>query len=249
MTFSTPSLMPRKHRSTREADEHARRVDANADQERLRGASSTSRTSDWPDAIPASRRLRGRQPRERVVLGVLAPQDPPAEPVVTVQDLPAEPGVPVDQLPASEFGLTCLVDPGKDVLTVDVAVRFALYLQHYPTYDEQLRHAAPTTAKTAPRPLPPHRHQPPRMHLLTSRTIRKPAPWPQSSGRTACGAAADHAEPADIPPRDNHTGHTAATRGKREASDPTLLAISVTTSPPPSAHHPGTGKQHPGHRR
>ena len=165
-----------------EADEHARRVDAYADQERLVRRFINVAHERLAGRDPGSRRLRGRQPRERVVLGVLAPQDPPAEPAVTVQDLPAEPGVPVDQLPASEFGLTCLVDPDKDVLTVDATVRFALYLQHYPTYDEQLRHAALPTAKTVPRRFPRHRHQRPRMHPLASRTIRKPAPWPQSPG-------------------------------------------------------------------
>jgi hypothetical protein len=61
-----------------------------------------------------------------------------------VQDLPAEPGVPVDQLPASELGLTCLVAPAADSLTIEATVRFALYLQHYPTYEEQFRHAALT---------------------------------------------------------------------------------------------------------
>ena len=93
-----------------EADEHAGRVDANADQERLVRRFINVAHERLAGRDPGSRRLRARQPRERVVLGVLAPQDPPAEPVVTVQDLPAEPGVPVDQLPASEFGLTCLVE-------------------------------------------------------------------------------------------------------------------------------------------
>jgi hypothetical protein len=50
--------------------------------------------------------------------------------------------VPVDQLPASEFGVTCLVQSEDERLTVDVKVRLALYLQHYPTYQEQLEHAA-----------------------------------------------------------------------------------------------------------
>jgi len=45
-------------------------------------------------------------------------------------------------MPASEFGLTCLVEPVEETLTVDVQVRYALYLQHYPTYEEQFRHAA-----------------------------------------------------------------------------------------------------------
>ena len=207
-----------------EADEHARRVDANADQERLVRRFINVAHERLAGRDTGSRRLRGRQPRERVVLGVLAPQDPPAEPVVTVQDLPAEPGVPVDQLPASEFGLTYLVDPDKDVLTVDVAVRFALYLQHYPTYDEQLRHAAPDDSQdgavpastaSAPAAQDAPADEPDDQEASTL------APEP-GAGQPA-GAAADHAELADIPPRDNHTGHTAATRGKREASDPTLL--------------------------
>lgn len=49
-------------------------------------------------------------------------------------------------MPASEFGLTCLVAPTEDNLTVDVRVQFALYLQHFPTFEEQLKHAALTTA-------------------------------------------------------------------------------------------------------
>jgi hypothetical protein len=122
---------------------HARRVAAHADQEQLVRRFIDVSHERLAGRDPGSRRLLGRQPRERVVLGVLAPRNPPAaEPLVTVGDLPDEPGVPADQLPDSELGLTCLVEPDADLLVVDATVRFALYLQHYPTYEEQLRHAA-----------------------------------------------------------------------------------------------------------
>ena len=122
---------------------HAQRVAAHADQERLVRRFIDISHERLAGRDPGARRLRGRQPRERVVLGVLAPQDPPVvdQPVVA-QDLPAEPGVPVDQLPASEFGLTCLVEPSEEYLTVDVNLHVALYLQHFPTYEEQFKHAA-----------------------------------------------------------------------------------------------------------
>jgi hypothetical protein len=137
--------------SNARAAKYARRVAEHADQERLARRFINVAHERLAGRDPASRRLLGRQPRERVVLGVLAPQVPPAaDPPVTVQDLPAEPGVPVDQLPASELGLTCLVAPATDSLTIEATVRFALYLQHYPTYDEQLRHAALTTGHDDP---------------------------------------------------------------------------------------------------
>ena len=234
-----------------EADEHARRVDAYADQERLVRRFINVAHERLAGRDPGSRRLRGRQPRERVVLGVLAPQDPPAEPVVTVQDLPAEPGVPVDQLPASEFGLTCLVDPDKDVLTVDAAVRFALYLQHYPTYDEQLRHAAPDDSQDGAAPAstasaPAAQDAPADEPDDQEASTLAPEP---GAGQPA-GAAADHAELADIPPRDNHTGHTAADPGQAGGQRPNPAGLSaLRRCRRHQAHHPGTGKQHPGHRR
>jgi hypothetical protein len=145
------------------AAKYARRVAEHADQERLARRFINVAHERLAGRDPASRRLLGRQPRERVVLGVLAPQVPPtADPPVTVQDLPAEPGVPVDQLPASELGLTCLVAPATDSLTIEATVRFALYLQHYPTYDEQLRHAALTAGHDDPAAdaqAPPEAHE------------------------------------------------------------------------------------------
>lgn len=124
-------------------DKHARRVAAHADQERLVRRFIDVSHQRLSGRDTGSFRLRGRQPRERVVLGVLPPRDPPpAEQSVSAADLPIEPGVPVDQLPASEFGLTCLAEPRGEQLTVDVNVRFAVYLQHYPTFEEQFDHAA-----------------------------------------------------------------------------------------------------------
>ncbi len=126
-----------------DVSKHARRVAAHADQERLVRRFIDVSHERLAGRHTAAHRLLGRQPRERVVLGVLAPQDPPPPEVpVVARDLPAEPGVPVDQLPASEFGLTCLVQPKDGRLTVNVKVRLALYLQHYPTYQEQFEHAA-----------------------------------------------------------------------------------------------------------
>ncbi|GAA0985558.1 hypothetical protein GCM10009555_061210 [Acrocarpospora macrocephala] len=126
-----------------DAGKHAQRVALHADQERLVRRFIEVSHERLAGRGPEARRLRGRQPREQVVLGVLAPQDPPVvDQMVVAQDLPAEPGVPVDQLPASEFGLTCLVMPSEKRLTVDVKLHFALYLQHFPTYEEQFEHAA-----------------------------------------------------------------------------------------------------------
>jgi hypothetical protein len=196
---------------------NARRAAANADQERLVRRFIAVAHERLAGRDPSSRRLLGRQPRERVVLGVLAPQDPPAEPPVIVQDLPAEPGVPVDQLPASEFGLTCLVEPDHDILTVEATVRFALYLQHYPTYDEQLQHAAlaagqddPAADSAQAAPAVPGAAS----HGQDDGENRSPAPAP-GTGQPA--GQADSATPED-PAR-----KPATSRGKRESSDPPLL--------------------------
>ena len=192
------------------AARYARRVSEHADQERLARRFINVAHERLAGRDPASSRLLGRQPRERVVLGVLAPQDPPAaEPPVTVQDLPAEPGVPVDQLPASELGLTCLVAPTADSLTIKATVRFALYLQHYPTYDEQLLHAALATdhddTATGGNPEPS-----PEAHGETPTEPESPG---SESGRQAANPAPSSGPPAS----------PAARLGSREASDPARL--------------------------
>jgi hypothetical protein len=205
-----------------DADEYARRAAAHADQERLVRRFIDVAHERLAGRDPGSRRLIGRQPRERVVLGVLAAQEPPppSETPITIQDLPAEPGVPVDQQPASEFGLTCLVEPNKDALTVDATVRFALYLQHYPTYEEQHRHAAlvvgpagttrddAETANTGPGACEPDNPEP------DTRGLQPRAGQPVD-------AAAD-AGTANLESQDSPGRHRAA-GGKREASDPVLL--------------------------
>ena len=178
-TEDQPSGAP----SDARAAKYARRVAEHADQERLARRFINVAHERLAGRDPASRRLLGRQPRERVVLGVLAPQVPPAaDPPVTVQDLPAEPGVPVDQLPASELGLTCLVAPATDSLTIEATVRFALYLQHYPTYDEQLRHAALTAGHDDP-PLTQRR---PRERTKGPPESESQAPSPAARRRVRC---------------------------------------------------------------
>jgi hypothetical protein len=196
---------PTDARSDARAASYARRVAEHADQERLARRFIHVAHQRLAGRDPGSRRLLGRQPRERVVLGVLAPQDPPtADPPVTVQDLPAEPGVPVDQLPASELGLTCLVAPAADSLTIEATVRFALYLQHYPTYDEQLRHAALANDHDAPAS---DAEASPEAREETHPAPKSPAPKP---GRQAAGPVLS--SPAAHP-------------GSRETSDAALLAF------------------------
>ena len=192
------------------AAKYARRVAEHADQERLARRFINVAHERLAGRDPASRRLLGRQPRERVVLGVLAPQVPPAaDPPATVQDLPAEPGVPVDQLPASELGLTCLVAPATDSLTIEATVRFALYLQHYPTYDEQLRHAALTAS---------HDDAAAADTEAPTEALEEAPPEPESQapkpGRQAAGPVPS-SPPANPPARP----------GSREASDAALLAF------------------------
>ena len=191
------------------AAKYARRVAEHADQERLARRFINVAHERLAGRDPASRRLLGRQPRERVVLGVLAPQVPPAaDPPVTVQDLPAEPGVPVDQLPASELGLTCLVAPATDSLTIEATVRFALYLQHYPTYDEQLRHAALTASHDDPAA---DAEAPPEAHEEAPPEPESQAPKPGSQAASPVPSS----PPASPAPRP----------GSREASDAALLAF------------------------
>lgn len=87
-------------------------------------------------------RLVDVRPRERIVLGVLLPQPPPATaPPVTATDVPHEPGVPVDHLPASELGLTALIAPIDPTIKLRVRASFAMYLQHAPLHDEQAQHS------------------------------------------------------------------------------------------------------------
>jgi hypothetical protein len=86
----------------------------------------------------AGRILVDTRPREHVVLGVLQPQPrPKVMPEVTASAVPIEPGVPVDDLPACEMGLTALVQPSGSTIRVDVTARFAMYVQHLPTHEQQ----------------------------------------------------------------------------------------------------------------
>lgn len=204
-TEDQPADAPSDARAAR----YARRVAQHADQERLARRFIHVAHERLAGRDPASRRLLGRQPRERVVLGVLAPQDPPtADPPVTVQDLPAEPGVPVDQLPASELGLTCLVAPTTDSLTIEATVRFALYLQHYPTYDEQLRHAALAAD-----------HDDPASAAEASPEAREETPPKPESPGSKPGRQAASPVPSSPP------ASPAVRPGSREASDAALLAF------------------------
>ena len=209
-----------------EVSAHGQRVAAHADQERLVRRFIDVSHERLAGRDPGARRLLSRQPRERVVLGVLAPQDPPSvEPPVVAQDLPAEPGVPVDQMPASEFGLTCLLEPAEDSLTVDVSIRYALYLQHYPTYEEQLRHAAltvgqeesPASQVESPLTVPGETADEP-SDRQTSATGHDSGE-PQSAPTAHIGAARNDAAASS----GEAAGHSAAKGKKREASDPILL--------------------------
>jgi hypothetical protein len=202
----------------------ARRSALNADQERLVRRFIGVAHERLAGRDPGSRRLHGRQPRERVVLGVLAPQDPPADPPVTVLDLPAEPGVPVDQLPASEFGLTCLIEPDRDAVTVDATVHFALYLQHYPTYDEQSGHAALDRGQDDPAAGSTGSAASARDAAggePGGRGAELPGQEPGAGGPAAPDCAG--ATPGETELEEGAAAHPRASRGKREISDPALL--------------------------
>lgn len=219
-TAGATSEMP----TTSDATRHAHRVAAHADQERLVRRFIDVSHQRLAGRDPGARRLRSRQPRERVVLGVLAPQDPPVvDQPVMAQDLPAEPGVPVDQLPASEFGLTCLVEPSEKYLTIDVKLHVALYLQHFPTYDEQLEHAAlvasierePEEASAA--------------SLPDAREDDQIVEDHQPEGRAGTGEEIMASPESLLPGSDRAAAHvefvvdSRSKRRKKEASDPTLL--------------------------
>jgi hypothetical protein len=119
-------------------DGNVRRVAQNQDQlrlaEHLIGA-ARDRLSGRDDS---GRQLLDIRPRERIVLGVLQPQPRPiVMPSSSASAVPREPGVPVDHLPASEMGLTALIETSRDTIALDVTTRFALYLQHFPTHQQQ----------------------------------------------------------------------------------------------------------------
>jgi hypothetical protein len=213
-----------------EASKHALRVAAAADQERLVRRFIDVSHERLAGRDQGARRLLARQPRERVVLGVLAAQDPQPEAPIITQDLPAEPGVPVDRLPASEFGLTCLVEPDSENLRVEASVRFALYLQHYPTYKEQMQHAALAASREG---IPGDDAEP--LQAAPGDGARDLAHEPdgelaegskhgdgviQSAHATEGEQVAGQASAAA--PGDE-AGRSTARRGKRAASDPTLL--------------------------
>lgn len=92
---------------------------------------------------PSGQELVDVRPRERVVLGVLLPQLPPAnaQPASSASAVPHEPGVPIDQLPVSEMGMSVLIDPDTTEVTLHVQSRIALYLQHAPTQAQQAEHS------------------------------------------------------------------------------------------------------------
>lgn len=129
----SPSQSPDPNRAARHADEESLvRHLAEVTRRRLAGEDEEGRV------------IRGQQPRERIVLGVLPPRDPERAAVnITADgtgDIQFEPGVPIDQLPSSEMGLTCLVDPKEDSLELSIGATFALYIQHFPSHLEQVHY-------------------------------------------------------------------------------------------------------------
>jgi hypothetical protein len=124
----------------------AERVGVHADQERVARhlAEVTRRRLAGEDDDGSE--IVARQPREVVVLGVLAPREPEREdaarPEAPTADIPFEPGVPIDQLPSSEIGLTCLVDTDARELTLDMTAAFAVYVPHFPTQAQQAAYLA-----------------------------------------------------------------------------------------------------------
>jgi hypothetical protein len=132
-THATSSTPP--SRVARHADEEAlARHLAEVTREHLAGEDAEGRV------------IIGRQPRERIVLGVLPPRDPGRAAAGAAADGTAdiqhEPGVPIDQLPSSELGLTCLVDTRSKELCLEVTARFAIYVQHFPTHAQQVDYLA-----------------------------------------------------------------------------------------------------------
>jgi len=215
-----------------EATKHAHRVAAAADQERLARRFIDVSHERLAGRDPGARRLLGRQPRERVVLGVLPAQDPPQpDAPIVAQDLPAEPGIPVDRLPASEFGLTCLVEPQEEHLRVDASVRFALYLQHYPTYEEQVQHAALVTSQEGgpgddakPPPAVSGDHAKEQQADEPGSQLADGSRHEDGAVQSAHATEGEQvAEQASAVPSGEKAGRSTARRGKRAASDPTRL--------------------------
>jgi hypothetical protein len=131
---------------------HDIRTERNADQVRLAQHLIDTTRDRLAGRDERGQRLIDVRPRERIVLGVLAPQPPPAVLATpTVTDVPEEPGVPIDHMPASEMGLTALIKPQNDRITLKVKAHFAVYLQHAPTHAEQAAHSGIEDAE----PLPP----------------------------------------------------------------------------------------------
>ena len=128
------------------------RAERNADQARLAQHLIDTTRDRLAGRDEHGQRLVDVRPRERVVLGVLAPQPPPvALPPPTVTDMPEEPGVPIDHMPASEMGLTALIVPRNDRIALNIKAHFAVYLQHAPDHAEQAAHSGIEGAE----PLPP----------------------------------------------------------------------------------------------
>lgn len=136
---------------SQDADSHARRVAENGDQLRLAEHLIATVRDRLAGRDEGGQELAGIRPRERVVLGVLLPQPRPlVAPTASASPVPYEPGVPVDHLPASEMGLTALIEPEADEVKLRVRATFALYLQHTPRHDQQLRHSGLDTTNDVP---------------------------------------------------------------------------------------------------
>ncbi len=91
---------------------HASRVARNSDQLRVAEHLIATVRDRLAGRDADGQELAGIRPRERIVLGVLLPQQRPlVVPEGTASPVPHEPGVPADNLPASEMGLAALTLP------------------------------------------------------------------------------------------------------------------------------------------
>jgi len=159
-------------------DQTAARVARNADERTLALHLAEVARHRLAGEDAQGQRLVDAQPRERVVLGVLPPRRPEINllPPPSGGDLPPEPGVPVDELPASELGLTCLVSPTAAALVFEVTCRFALYIQQFPSYEEE-REFAGHSAVPEPSSDTPANHDPPAPQRRRRRAARTGAPF------------------------------------------------------------------------
>ena len=100
----------------------------------------------------------GWNPRQNVVVGVLEPRFvKPTRPPKEGDEQDGEPeeaqGKPIEALPQGEpaaIGIDFIVRRANDKVELEVDVRFAFYIEEYPTLVDELKHLGQSAAATAP---------------------------------------------------------------------------------------------------